>query len=279
MMTFERPSSGEPGTMRPRPSHRIAPGCRGDGSFVIPGLSRVITARIASTRDEFEQAFALVAAKYRERGYAGPGASPYRFTPYHALPGTQTIVAKDGDRVVATLSMVRDSRPMGLPMENVYGDEVARLRREGRHMAEITGLASEGLGAREFLRTFRSLIRLVLQSHAHRGGDSWVITVHPRHASYYRESLGFIPLGPQRAHPSVQGHPAEAYLLDAGLMASRAPVVHRDLLGRALPESVLEITGRPADHARYFAGHASRADRAAILAMLGRAEPVRTVAA
>lgn len=103
-----------------------------DPSILVRGLSRAIRVKIASKRDEFEQAFRMIAERYKAKGYDRPDSGPYHFTPYHTLPGTVTFVAKDGDRVVATLSMVPDNDVLGLPMESIYGDEVAALRRENR---------------------------------------------------------------------------------------------------------------------------------------------------
>jgi hypothetical protein len=254
----------------PSSTRRAAVEGRTDGSFVIPGLSRTVTAKRASRRGEFVRAFALLAAKYQARGYDEPSGKPFRFTPHHALPGTLTFVAKDGERVVATLSMVPDSPLMRLPMESIYGEEIARLRREGRTLAEVTSLASDGLGPREFLHVFTALIKLAIQSHVRRGGDSWVITINPRHRAFYRRAMGFVPIGPRRPHPSVRAHPAEPYLLDEGLIAARAPDGHRDLFVEELPEAVLSIDGRPSDHALFFAERSTRADLATIEALLRR---------
>src|SRR5207249_229755 len=93
-------------------------------SVAVPCAGRQVRVKIAGEREEFEQAFRLLAKRYKARGYDAPGPGEYRFTPYHALPGTVTFVAKEGDRVVATLSLVPDNESLGLPMESIYGEEV-----------------------------------------------------------------------------------------------------------------------------------------------------------
>ena len=238
------------------------------GSILVPGGGRPIRVKIASDRDEFEQAFRLVAARYRARGYDTAGAAPFRFTPFHALPGTVTFVAKDGDRVVATLSLVPDNQTLGLPMESIYGSEVEDLRAEGRKLGEVTSLAEDGLSAREFLRVFSSMIRLVCQYHVRHGGDSWVITVNPRHRAFYCKVLGFVPLGPCRSYSAVGDHPAEAFLLDMGLLRNNAPEKFQEIFGEALPRPILTPTARPADHAFHFAARSSQADHRTILGVL-----------
>jgi N-acyl amino acid synthase FeeM len=131
-------------------------------------------------------------------------------------------------------------------------------------------LGSDGLGPREFLHVFAALIKLAIQTHVRRGGDSWVITINPRHRAFYCRAMGFVPIGPRRPHPSVRAHPAEPYLLDEGLIAARAPDEHRDFFVEELPEAVLSSDGRPSEHALFFAERSTRADLATIEALLRR---------
>jgi hypothetical protein len=228
--------------------------------FLVPGLARSIEIKIASDQAEWEQAFQLLAANYRARGYESPGSKPFRFTPYHVLPGTMLLVAKDEDRVVATLSLVPDTSLLGLPLEDIYADEVADLRRRGRHLAEAICLADAGLSIREFVQVFKSLIKLAMQYHASQGGDAWVITVNPRHRNFYRKVLGFVPLGPCRAYPSVQDHPAEAYLLDVEAMQVDAPGMYLEMFGEPLPEQVLKPPAWSPDRVRHFASRSTQVD-------------------
>jgi hypothetical protein len=237
-------------------------------SVAVGGLGRAIRVKLASDRDEFEQAFRLVADRYKARGYDAPGAGPYRYTPYHALPGTVTFVAKDGDRVVATLTLVPDNETLGLPMESIYGEEIAALRWEGRTLGEVTCLAEEGLNPREFLKVFSVMIRVMFQYHVRRGGDTWVITVNPRHRSYYTKVLGFVPLGPCRTYSSVGDAPAEAFYLDVDLMQEGAPEKHREVFGEVLPWQVVTPFAKSADHALYFGPRSTQADFRTILKVL-----------
>jgi hypothetical protein len=252
----------------PTPSFRA--GRTGDGdrsttdSFRVPGLTREIRVKIASENQEFEQAFELVAENYRARGYEPKGDKPFRFTPHHALPGTVTLVALDEHRVCATLTLVPDSEVLGLPMESIYGPEVAQLRSDGFHPAEATSLADSGLTIREFVQVFKALIKLAMQYHARHGGDSWIITVNPRHSAFYQKVVGFIPLGPKRCYPAVQNHPAEAYLLTAASMQAGAPEMYQQVFGEELPEPVLTAAGWCEEHVRYFGARSSQLDEPAL---------------
>jgi hypothetical protein len=261
-------------TGRPRAAVRFLTGRRSGtrdalaGSIAVAGIARDIRVKIASEPSEWRQAFRLLATNYRARGYDVPGSLPYRFTPYHALPDTLIAVAKDGDRVVATLSLIADTTLLGLPLENIYPTEVAQLRRQGRRLAEGTSLADTSLTLREFVRVFRTLIKLAMQYHVSRGGDSWVIAVHPRHRCFYHKTYGFVPLGPCRAYPDVQDHPAEAYVLDVESMKTRVPRVHSEVFGEPIPRDVLVTQGWSPDLVRYFGSRSCQSDRKSIDSIL-----------
>src|SRR5262249_34231498 len=156
-------------------------------------------------REEWEEAFQLVADNYRARGYETAAPGKIRFTPYHALPETVTFVAKHDNRVVATMSVVPDNTLLGLPLERIFPDEISALRVSGRRIAEATSLADTDLGLREFIPVFVALIKLAMQYHASQGGDTSVIAVNPRHSSFYKKVIGFVPLGDCRDYPLVQG--------------------------------------------------------------------------
>jgi hypothetical protein len=219
---------------------------------------------MASGYDEWNQAYHLVAAKYQARGYESPCAKPVRFTPFHALPDTATFVAKHEGEVVATLSVVVDNTLLGLPMERIYASEIADLRWGGRRLSEATCLADQDLGMREFVQIFVTLIRAAMQYAVRQGSDTWLITVNPRHRNFYCKAMGFVPFGPCRACPSVRDHPAEAYLLDDGLMQSRAPRMYEQIFGKPLPGAVWDLPPLTPSLVRHFAGQSSQTDRQSI---------------
>src|SRR3978361_709288 len=85
------------------PSGRDAPLGLVPVSVKVPNIGRDLRANIGREQAELEDAYRLLATNYRARGYEAPGSTPYRYTPYHALPGTATFVARHDGRVVATL--------------------------------------------------------------------------------------------------------------------------------------------------------------------------------
>jgi hypothetical protein len=263
------------GDVAPRPAgvRRGGAGTARDW-FRVAGLTRDIRVKIATERHEFEQAYELLATNYRACGYEGASDKPFRFTPFHALPGTVTLVALHQKRVLATLTLVPDSDTLGLPMETIYGPEVAQLREAGLRPAEAISLADTDLTIREFIQVFKALIKLAMQYHGRRGGDSWIITINPRHRSFYQKVLGFTPLGPQRSYPTVQNHPAEAYLLTAVTMAANAPQMHQEVFGEELPDPVLTAGHWSEEHVRYFGARSSQLDERELDALLDSLDPV-----
>jgi len=235
----------------------------------VPGIARDVVVKIASEPDEWEQAFRLVAANYQEAGYQVPTGKPYRFTPHHALPDTTVFVAKQGSRVLATFSLVADNSVLGLPIDSLYAAEVAGLRRQGRCLAEVTSLAVTDLGQREFLQVFTTLIKLMKQYHVSRGGDTWVISVNPRHRTFYTKVLGYRPLGACKPYAAVGNAPAEGYVLDRDMMRSNAPNAYERIFGEWLPSEALTGVSLPRPFIRYFWGESNQADDPRINALLG----------
>jgi hypothetical protein len=236
-------------------------------SIRVPNVTRDLRVMIAWERSEWEQAFQLVSDSYRAAGYEAPGGKPLRFTLYHALPDTVTFVAKHEDRVLLTFSLVPDNSMLGLPMESAYGKEINDLRKEGRRLGEVICFAAGDLGLREFPLVFRSIIRLIQQYHVSEGGDTWVITVNPKHRQFYTKVMGFVPLGPCRSYARVQGAPAEAFLLDLDLMRKYVPKTYQEMFGEPLPRSALKAEPMPRALAREFAQKSSQTNVAAVDAL------------
>jgi hypothetical protein len=208
------------------------------GDLIVPGTTRDIRVKIAEGFGELEQAFELVSTNPRARGCGALGDVPSRFTPFRAPWGTVTIVAKHQERVVATLSLVADGPSLGLPLERIYGAEVEQLRRQGRRMAETISLADSGLSAQEFVLVLKAMIKLAVQYHAGRGGDTWVIAIDRHYRNFYQKVLGFAPMGSPRSRASVQGHAAEVYMLDTELMRDRAAKMYAEVFPAGVPRPV-----------------------------------------
>ncbi len=230
----------------------------GPGLLHLEGMAPPVRVHLAADRDDWAQAFRLVARAYQTRGYDRPEDGEFHFTPFHALPETVVLVAKQHEQVVATLSVVPDNKLLGLPLEASYAQEVEPLRRAGRRLCEVGSLGDSGLGAREFVSVFVALIRLAWQFHRRHGGDTGVIDVHPRHAYFYTHVLGFAPLGSRKEMPPGSGFPVEAFTVDTPHLRANSPELYRLFCEQPLPAEMLSATPMPDDLKREFAARSCR---------------------
>lgn len=168
----------------------------------------------AQNRGHLEQAYELVYANYNRRGYIPDNVSKMRFTIFNAFPLTVTFIATLHGNLVATVTLVDDT-PAGLPMDEIYHEELQNLRDQGRHVTEVTMLADRRLSVS---RSFFMLIRLMKMvfdyATLYLNATDMCITVNPHHDKFYQDYLLFSPMGGLRAYPSVANNPALARRLD-----------------------------------------------------------------
>ncbi len=178
------------------------------------GGSGDLEIRPALSRAELESAYELVYQNYRTRDYIPANTSGLRLTIFNAFPSTVTLVGVIHDEVIATVSVIPDT-PVGLPMDEIYHDEVQALRDAGRRLIEVTMLADRRLSVRRSLEMVLALMKLVFDyATLSLKSTDLCITVNPHHDKFYHEYLLFTPLGGLRAYPSVSGNPAIARRLD-----------------------------------------------------------------
>jgi len=168
----------------------------------------------ARSRNELEQAYRLVYQSYLQRGYVPADPSEIRVGLHNALSETVTFVGVLNDEVVATVSLVPDT-PIGLPMDDIYHNEMQALRKSGRRVTEVTMLADRRRDLRRTLPMLLSLMKLVFDyATLVLKANDLCITINPRHESFYRRYLLFTDLGEERTYPSVLNNPALAKRLD-----------------------------------------------------------------
>jgi hypothetical protein len=178
--------------------------------------------KIAETRAEFEAAFKLLHAQQatlakQTGGQAPQEPSEMSVTPWHALPGTRVVIAMLGERVVATVSVIRDT-PFGFPLDRVL--DLSHLRRFGARLAQVTSMAwSEELqscrGGGVLFPLLKYLYEYCIRCF---GVDYLVIATPPAQADYfeavfYFERLDQGPLTGGDASPGA-GRPAVGLMLD-----------------------------------------------------------------
>ncbi len=158
-----------------------------------PAASDPLSVRLASTRENFEAAYGLLAEAVHSEGRSGSHATRLKPTLHCGLPSTRTILAQRSDRVVAAAILVHDT-PVGLPLDGAAGHCLGRLRDAGRRIAEVSHFVVNPEyrhdGRDLPMRLYRTLFRLCREAGAH----DLLIRVSRRHRPFYEGVLLFQPL-------------------------------------------------------------------------------------
>ncbi len=173
---------------------------------------------LAATPEQRLICWRLVHEEYRAKGYARDDETGLRYSEHDALPGTGTFLIRKGEAPIGTISVFPDS-PLGLPADDLYRDEIAGLRAQGRTVAEIGRLAvaAHYAGDRKVLMEMVEIPCLYARSVLK--ATDVVITVNPAHRSFYERMMLFEALGGEKAFDSVCG--ALAVLLRMDLARQR----------------------------------------------------------
>lgn len=160
-----------------------------------------VVCKVAEAKEELIGAARLLHDSYRARGLIEAHPSGVRVVPQQAMPETVTFVAKRGEHVIGTISLVVDGG-MALPMEKIYGEEVSALRQQGRRLAEVGALCVQP----EFRHSGVSFLlnKLMYRTASEAlGVDDLLIAVHPDAEDVYEAALGFRAFGSVRRYPGL----------------------------------------------------------------------------
>ncbi len=191
------------------------------------GPKNEFTLVLAASAEDRKTCWRLVYEEYLAKGYTKPNAERLRYSAHDALPDTFTFLVKEGETPAGTVSIYPDS-PLGLPGEEIYGDEIETLRRAGRTLVEIGRLtiAPAFANDRKILMEMVEVPGMVARSVMK--ADDMVITVNPNHCSFYERMMRFETVGPAKVFGSVCGAEAVLLRMDLALQArmieqARAP--------------------------------------------------------
>lgn len=218
----------------------------------VGGVADEIAYKLAASREERTAAFRLVYHAYIRAGLIEPNPSQLRITPYQLQPSSNIFIAVLRDEVISTVSLIADGS-LGLPMESIYVEEVARLRENGLRFGEVSSLADRRRQMSRTLPVFVKLMRLMVQCGRHQGLDRLLVAVHPRHARFYQRFLSFKRLGDERSYPSVCNRPAVALYLDLEEIRRERPPNYELFFGEPLPEEQVLPRPMPSADAEHFA--------------------------
>ena len=166
--------------------------------------------RLANSEGRRESACLLIKKMYNWRGYDTAGLN-------EDSPNRITLMADTAGVSIGTLTIGLDS-PSGLLVDQLYHDEIDRLRTSGATVCEFTKLAvDQALQSKQVLAALFQLA--YIYAHRIHGATDVVIEVNPRHVVFYKRMLGFEPLGETRMCPRVHApavllHLSMAYAKD-----------------------------------------------------------------
>jgi UDP:flavonoid glycosyltransferase YjiC (YdhE family) len=190
-----------------------------------------VTFKLAENPWEREQAFRLLHDVYVQRGLLDPSPDGLRVSVFSVLPTTAVFIGIRDGRVLSTMSLIEDSA-LGLPMEELYGPEITRLRRVRHRIAEVGALAiaPEVRGRGWNLMMYNLMFRW---AHFYRGIDDLAIAVNPRAADFYRTVILFEPLGELRTYARLKNAPAVALDLNLRSVVRRLRRIYDSAFSRA----------------------------------------------
>lgn len=190
-----------------------------------------LTCSIATSKDDLSAAFRLLHDNYVQSGFMNPHPSGMRLTKYHALPSTTTIVAKIGDDVVGTVSLVRNGL-FGSPVESIF--DLTEYKKSGSRICEVSSLAvNKKYSGQRGKVLFPLLNYLYHYSVRCFGVDYLAIAVNPAWWDFYEYILMFKQLQHETVsnYSFVNGAPAVGGILDLRTVRDRYSKVygHKEL--------------------------------------------------
>jgi GNAT superfamily N-acetyltransferase len=171
------------------------------GSGTLPGLS----IGLARSRADRQRALELRRDVFKRKKLLREENPKPQVWPQACTPGSAIFVAKEYGELVGTISFYMDS-VIGLPMDEVHGEEVGQMRGRYARVAEVGGLAvledRRGVGITMML--YLASFRWALATDA----QCIVACVNPSSRRAYSKLLLFEVLGECKRHPRYLDAPS-----------------------------------------------------------------------
>ena len=204
---------------------------------------------LATSLEDFDGAFRLLHDRYVWRRYMPPETSGRRVGPHNLLPSTKVIVARAGDQVVGTVTVLEDSC-LGLPMDEAFAPELGRLRQRGRRLSEVASLAVNPPAGVSGVAIVVRLLRLAIVYATRIARCDWLCSVvRPRHRHFYPKFFPVRRFDGWRSYRRVNGAEVLGFCIDLRLVRAlirmeRAGLSHGPGIRFVCGPQVDEITTR-----------------------------------
>lgn len=190
----------------------------------------------AKSFEEKELSSKLVTKIYHKLGYVPEDDSQYfgKISDFIFKPASITILATNDvdSSLLGTASLAVDDAD-GIPMDNIFKDELGSIRDQYSKIAEVCQYAVERDQTEKPLFDISlKLLSHILYVTKHKEVDALCFTVHTKHKSFY-EILGAKTLGQTKSYPSANENPAVPFYLDMNkffLELESKPAFIRDIL-------------------------------------------------
>ncbi len=203
-------------------------------SRTLPGVS----VELARSRFDRQRALELHREIYRRKGLLREDTLTSNVFQQACAPGSATFVAREYGAIVGTISFYMDS-VLGLPMDDVHGEEVDRMRSRFGLVAEVGGLAvledRRGIGITMML--YLATFRWALATHA----QCLVACINPSSRRAYSKLLLFEVLGNCKQHPRFLDAPS----IPIGVDLTTAPARYREIHSGELASQWHRLFGDP----------------------------------
>ncbi len=165
--------------------------------------------KIAETDNEKQEAYRLIYNAYVANGLIKPNREGIYKLPHHDTKYAKIFIAKHDKEIVYTMTIIDDG-PLGLPLGELYYEELEKLRNQKLKIAEAGSLA----GKIESINTLHNLFARAFCYGLYNNYDCYLSTVHPKHQKYYERFWGFVQIGEIKTYKRVENHPAVLLKLD-----------------------------------------------------------------
>ena len=180
-----------------RPPHfiwnRLTPGIRQHlirRSIDLSRQSNRYIFKIAETKEELEGAYRLLYDSYLRTGLMDPHPNQMRCNVYQSLPYTTTVICKEGNRIIGTIGIIKDS-PIGFPSDKVFKEQNDFYRKKGFHLCELSALAVSP-GNRGNHEVSLSLMKFMyFYITRYMNCTMMCATIHPRAFDFYAALFSF----------------------------------------------------------------------------------------
>lgn len=192
--------------------------------------------RIATRLDDVLAAWQLVYQRYLVGGLIDPNDFEIHTVPHAIQAESLVVLGYINGTAAATLTIMPDGAD-GVPLEAVYPEEIASLRKARRRFLEVGLLADRREEIKRYINALMCMFMYPWFFARYKGFDI-VCGVHPHHADFYAKAFGFVEFGPVRSYARVKDHPVTLLRLDIGasLNAERLPRATKAYIDSPLPE-------------------------------------------